>query len=117
MTRSTQQFCARPGSSAMPFVQWSRGIAREKYKRLARRECNGGLVGTRANGKRDHLKRHLDRLAILSENAGAVARFLRLSSPLPIEGHLVFSRDVPMRLRLATHGRSGQTIPVVVGRT
>jgi hypothetical protein len=52
---------------------------------------------TRANGKRDHLKRHLDRLAILSENADAVARFLKLSSPLPIEGHLVFSRNVPMR--------------------
>lgn len=52
---------------------------------------------TRADGKRDHLKRHLDRLAILSENAGTVARFLNLSSSLPIEGHLVFSRNVPMR--------------------
>ena len=55
---------------------------------------------TRANGKRDHLRRHLDRLAILSENAETVARFLRLSSPVPIEGHMVFSRDVPMRFAL-----------------
>jgi len=52
---------------------------------------------TRANGKRDHLRRHLDRLAVLSENADVVARFLKLSLPLPIEGHLVFSHDVPMR--------------------
>jgi hypothetical protein len=52
---------------------------------------------TRADGKRDHLKRHLDRLAILSEKTDAVAAFLHLSPPLPIEGHLVFSRDVPMR--------------------
>lgn len=52
---------------------------------------------TRVNGKRDHLRRHLDRLAILSDNTDAVARFLKLSSSPPIEGHLVFSRDVPMR--------------------
>jgi hypothetical protein len=52
---------------------------------------------TRANGKRDHLKRHLDRLAILSANSDVVARFLKLPAPLAIEGHLVFSRDVPMR--------------------
>jgi hypothetical protein len=52
---------------------------------------------TRPNGKRDHLKRHLDRIAILSQNAETVARFVKLSSPFPLEGHLVFSRDVPMR--------------------
>jgi hypothetical protein len=52
---------------------------------------------TRPNGKRDHLKRHLDRIAILSQNADAVARFLKLSSRFPLEGHLVFSRNVPMR--------------------
>ena len=52
---------------------------------------------TRPNGNRDHLKRHLDRTAILSQDAETVARFLKLASPFPIEGHLVFSRNVPMR--------------------
>jgi hypothetical protein len=50
-----------------------------------------------AKGKRDHLKRHLDRLALLTSNPDDVAHFLKLSSGLAIEGHLVFSHDVPMR--------------------
>ena len=50
-----------------------------------------------AKGKRDHLKRHLDRLSLLTSNPDDVAHFLRLSSGFAIEGHLVFSHDVPMR--------------------
>ena len=50
-----------------------------------------------SNGKPDHLKRHLERLEVLTANADAVSRTLRLRVPLQMEGHLVFKNLVPMR--------------------
>jgi hypothetical protein len=51
----------------------------------------------RPNGKPDHLKRHLDRLEILNLYKSEVSRALKLTSPIQIEGHLVFKNPVPMR--------------------
>jgi len=49
-----------------------------------------------SNGKRDLLRKHLDRLAALRAHREQLARYLRLSEPFTIEGHLVFSHPVPM---------------------
>jgi hypothetical protein len=51
----------------------------------------------RPDGKRDPLRKHLDRLDILVEQKDTVARTLKLASPVQIEGHLVFRNPVPMR--------------------
>ena len=51
----------------------------------------------RADGKPDHLRRHLDRIELLSEYKPVVAKTLKLSSPIQMEGHLVFKNPVPMR--------------------
>ena len=51
----------------------------------------------RPNGKPDLLKRHLDRLEVLSANAALVAKRLKLLLPIQLEGHLVFRNPVPMR--------------------
>jgi hypothetical protein len=51
----------------------------------------------RAGGKPDHLKRHLNRLELLSEYKPAVQKALKLASPIQMEGHLVFKNPVPMR--------------------
>ena len=50
----------------------------------------------RPNGKPDLLKRHLDRIEVLTANTGAVAKRLKLSTPICVEGHLVFRNPVPM---------------------
>jgi hypothetical protein len=51
----------------------------------------------RADGKPDHLKRHLDRLEVLAGLKSAISKALKLESPIQIEGHLVFKNPVPMR--------------------
>lgn len=60
-------------------------------------ELNDFRGETLRNGKPDHLKRHLDRVAILVAKQAAVAKFLALSFSIKIEGHLVFKNSVPMR--------------------
>ena len=51
----------------------------------------------RTDGKPDHLRRHLDRIELLSEYKPVVAKTLKLNSPIQMEGHLVFKNPVPMR--------------------
>jgi hypothetical protein len=51
----------------------------------------------RSDGKRDHLKKHLDRLAVVTSLRNEVARALKLQVPIKIEGHLVFKNPVPMQ--------------------
>ena len=51
----------------------------------------------RPDGKPDHLKRHLNRLEVLSVHKVAVAKALKLASPIQMEGHWVFKNPVPMR--------------------
>lgn len=51
----------------------------------------------RPDGKPDHLKRHLDRLEILTAHKFAVQKALNLAPPIQMEGHLVFRNPVPMR--------------------
>jgi hypothetical protein len=55
------------------------------------------LGEVRPNGKPDHLKKHLNRLEVLSAHKLEVARALKLTSPIELEGHLVFKNPVPMR--------------------
>jgi hypothetical protein len=52
---------------------------------------------TSPEGKRDVLRKHLDRVDVLAAHAGEVAKTLRLSAPAQSEGHLVFKNPVPMR--------------------
>jgi hypothetical protein len=51
----------------------------------------------RSDGKSDHLKKHLDRVEVVKSQQPAVAKTLKLSSPITIEGHLVFKNPVPMQ--------------------
>lgn len=55
------------------------------------------LGEARADGKPDHLKKHLDRLEVLNANKVDVVKMLKLDTPIQIEGHLVFKNPVPMR--------------------
>src|ERR1039457_6306275 len=48
-------------------------------------------------GRRDRLKKHLDRLSNLRQHEDAVTKALGLAGPLQIEGHLVFENPVPMK--------------------
>jgi hypothetical protein len=50
-----------------------------------------------ADGKPDHLKRHLDRLTVLNAHKLDVAKALKLTTPIQMEGHLVFRNLVPMK--------------------
>jgi hypothetical protein len=54
-----------------------------------------GLLGP--DGKRDALRRHLDRVEILAAHPAEIAKALPLAAPAQIEGHLVFKNPVPMR--------------------
>jgi hypothetical protein len=53
--------------------------------------------GTEVSGKRDDLKRHLDRIEVLESNKDTLRKFLRIEGPINVEGHLVFSKIVPMQ--------------------
>jgi len=48
------------------------------------------------NGKRDSLRKHLDRVDLLAAYKEKVAKFLKLGADCSIESHLVFSSPVPM---------------------
>ena len=53
--------------------------------------------GVTADGrKRDSLRKHLDRIALLREHPVELVRFLGLDSISKLESHLVFSHPVPM---------------------
>lgn len=51
----------------------------------------------RPDRRPDHLKRHLNRLEVLALHESAVAKALKLTLPIQIEGHLVFRNPVPMQ--------------------
>jgi len=50
-----------------------------------------------SDGKRDPLKRHLDRVEILAAHKSEISKVLRLAESFQIEGYLVFKNPVPMR--------------------
>jgi hypothetical protein len=50
----------------------------------------------RRDGKRDDLRKHLDRAAILQANSDHVAKHLKLTCRPGLEAHLVFKNPVPM---------------------
>lgn len=49
------------------------------------------------DGKRDLLRKHLDRVELLRAHAAVAARFLGLGDECVIESHLVFKNPVPMQ--------------------
>jgi hypothetical protein len=52
---------------------------------------------TRADGSPDKLRRHLDRIDVLTTHADALAKFVGVLTANAIEGHLVFKNPVPMQ--------------------
>jgi len=51
----------------------------------------------RPDGRPDHLRRHLNRLEALARYGAVISQKLKLTSPVKMEGHLVFRNPVPMR--------------------
>jgi len=49
------------------------------------------------DGRRDLLRKHLDRVELLKAHTPTVARYLGLGSDCSIESHLVFKNPVPMQ--------------------
>ncbi|MBS0999767.1 hypothetical protein JK169_01845 [Acetobacter persici] len=56
----------------------------------------------RQNGKRDELRKHLDRMEIIREHLSQVASYVRLPSVTEIESHLLFRNPVPMEFALSS---------------
>lgn len=52
---------------------------------------------TDANGKRDLLKRHLDRVHILKAHHDILQNYLKIDKKITIESHIVFKGVVPMK--------------------
>jgi hypothetical protein len=52
---------------------------------------------TRPDGKRDLLKKHLDRVDIITTQRRELCKTLKLRVPAQIEGHLIFKNPVAMR--------------------
>lgn len=55
----------------------------------------------RADGRRDDLRKHLDRMDILHAHLPAIARFTGISDLQDLESHLLFRHPVPMKYALA----------------
>jgi hypothetical protein len=51
-------------------------------------------------GKRDYLRRHLDRVELISRHLPAVASYVGMSEVNTVESHLVFRNPVPMEFAL-----------------
>lgn len=56
--------------------------------------------GETADGKRDYLRKHLDRIELLRSHRSALARFIGWDQIENIEGHLVFKNPVPIQYAL-----------------
>lgn len=54
----------------------------------------------RANGKRDELRKHLDRMDVIRTHLDAVSRFTGLAPLADVESHLMFKHPVPMEFAL-----------------
>ena len=54
----------------------------------------------RANGKRDELRKHLDRMDVIRAHLAAVSRLTGVESLPDVESHLIFRHPVPMELAL-----------------
>jgi hypothetical protein len=52
------------------------------------------------DGKRDYLRRHLDRVDLISSHLQALAKFVGMPAVDGIESHLVFKHPVPMEFAL-----------------
>lgn len=50
------------------------------------------------HGKRDLLRKHLDRIDVLRNHAEGLAKYVGVANPLVIEGWVVFRNPVPMLL-------------------
>ncbi|MDQ7248586.1 hypothetical protein [Dongia sedimenti] len=52
------------------------------------------------DGKRDDLRKHLDRVDLISDHMSAVTNFLKLGPAIRLESHLVFRNPVPVEFAL-----------------
>lgn len=54
----------------------------------------------RSNGKRDELRKHLDRMDVIRANLNAVSRLTGIMPLVDVESHLLFRHPVPMEFAL-----------------
>lgn len=62
------------------------------------------------SGKRDDLRKHLDRIDVLRNNTDALAKYVGVAKPLRIEGWIVFRNPVPMLLATEQFGDAVRVI-------
>jgi hypothetical protein len=48
------------------------------------------------NGERDNLRKHLDRIELISQHLQALAKYLSMPAIKAVESHLIFKNPVPM---------------------
>ena len=53
-----------------------------------------------ANGRPDHLLRHLTRVDVISQHVPELKRYLKLRDAPKVESHLVFKHPVPIKFAL-----------------
>lgn len=86
----------RPSTGRVVAIECKDVQYRKTYGEIAEQLADfRGEIGP--DGKPDDLKRHLDRVDLLSANLGTLARYVRLSQVQKIESHLVFKDPVPMK--------------------
>lgn len=68
---------------------------RKTYGEIA--EQLSDFRGEQVNGKRDLLRKHLDRVVVLREHTAKVQKYLEMDSESSIESVVVFSNPVPMQ--------------------
>jgi hypothetical protein len=61
-----------------------------------------------ASGKRDLLRKHLDRVELLCSHQAELKKYLGISKDIKIESHLVFSNPVPMQFASGTISQSAE---------
>jgi hypothetical protein len=86
----------RPGSQGVLAIECKDLLFNKTLSQVAE-QLSDFLGEVRPDGKRDLLRKHLDRLDVLNANKLDVQKKLNLPVLPQVEGHLVFRNPVPMR--------------------
>jgi hypothetical protein len=89
----------RPDAGRVLIIECKNVQYRKTYGEIAEQlaDFRGEI---RPNGKRDELRKHLDRMDLVRQHLDAVERFTGLTNLRDVESHLMFRHPVPMEFAL-----------------